>query len=306
MVWLKRNLFLILFVVGTLAMTGLAVFFLLNRIQADKAATDELKKASADLEKLVRESPYPSDENIKNAKDSAKRLTDLAKEVTPMLTVPRETASDNITFKSLLENTIAELDAQAEELGIDLPSKSSFTFTVQRAMVKFPTNSIGPLTTQLKEIREICRIMFDAKVHSLSALRRVRAYASEAVSGNDYIAGKITVETAANVSITPYEVEFKGFSSELTSVLEGFQRSPIFFVVKTVRVSSLATGILGARQPGNMLQRAEPAARGTQTAAGGAQTGGAQAGAASPLVTVLDEKPKKFFLQLEVVKTFAK
>ena len=46
MVWLKRNLFLVLFIVGTLAMTGLAVFFLLNRIAADKKVSAELQTAS--------------------------------------------------------------------------------------------------------------------------------------------------------------------------------------------------------------------------------------------------------------------
>lgn len=307
MVWLKRNLFMVLFIIGTLAMTGLAVFYLINRKAADQKATADLAKASTELEKLVKAKPFPSDENIKNAKDSADRLAGLAAEVKPLFTVPVEVPSDDITFKSLLENTVAELNAEAKELGIDLPSNSSFTFQVQRALVNFPTNSIGPLTMQLKEVKEICRVLFQAKVHSISALRRVRAYPSEAVGGGAYIPGKSIVTNAANVVTTPYEVEFKGFSSELTAVLEGFQRSSVFIVVKTMKVTSADRGdkLGNLVAGGNMMLQSEPP--GNLMAGGGAQQPAATTpAAATQLVTVLDEKPKKFFLQLEVVKTFAK
>lgn len=307
MVWLKRNLFLVLFIVGTLAMTGLAVFYLINRKAAEKKADAELIKASAELGILVKENPFPSDENIQIMKESAAELADLAVKVKPLFTVPVEVPSDSITFKSLLENTVAELDAEAKELGIDLPSNPSFTFKVQRSLVNFPTNSIGPLTMQLREIKEICRVLFQAKVHSLSALRRVRAYPSEAAGGSDYIAGKTTVTNAANVVTTPYEVEFKGFSSELTAVLEGFQQSPIFIIVKTVKVSPLsgAGGLRGMSPDGMLLGSSEPPGNAQPTTTQPA-AGGGQAGAGARLVTVLDEKPKKFFLRLEIVKTFAK
>lgn len=308
MVWLKRNLFMVLFIVGTLAMTGLAVFYLIKRKAADKKATTDLAAASAELAKLVTAKPYPSDENINVTKESAARLAELATKVKPLFTVPVEVPSDDITFKSLLENTVAELNAEAKALGIDLPSNSSFTFQVQRALVNFPTNSIGPLTMQLKEVKEICRVLFEAKAHSLSALRRVRAYPSEAVGGGAYIPGKSVVTNAANVVTTPYEIEFKGFSSELTAVLEGFQKSPVFIVVKTVKVTSTDKGDKMGNMVagGNLMMQSEPPgnaqAGGGQPAAGGGQ---ATPAAAGQLVTVLDEKPKNFFLQLEVVKTFA-
>jgi hypothetical protein len=309
MVWIKRNLFLVLFIAGTLAMTGLAVFFLINRKAAEEKIATELKKASDELGILVKENPFPSDANINGMKKSAAELADLTTKVKPLFTVPVEQESDSITFKSLLENTIAELDAEAKELGIDIPAKSSFTFTVQRSLVNFPTNSIGPLTRQLREIKEICHVVFQAKVHSLSALRRVRAYPSEAVGGGDYIAGKTTVTNAANVVKTPYEVEFKGFSSELTSVLEGLQKSSIFVVVKTVKVvpmgKSGGLGNMGGRGMGRRLNQGSVPAGNSQPAAR-QPAGGGQPAAGARLVTVFDEKPKKFSLKLEVVKTFAK
>ncbi len=331
MVWIKRNLLLILFILGTLAMTGLAVFSLLNRIAADKKATEDLKKASSELGQLVQSKPAPTDSNIQAAKDEAQKLGDLSAQVKPLLTVQPEVPMENIEFKSMLETTVAELTAEADTLGIELPARYSFTFTAQRAMVDFPSNSIVPLTSQLKEVKEICRVLFGAKVHSLDALKRVRAYAAEAAGSGEYLDTKIVVTNKMGAVITPYQIAFKGFSSELTAVLEGFQKSDIFFVVKTVQVNALNKGVGtmanpgmgmdggrsilsgGSEPPAGSIPGSTPAGRTTQpgsapggsTPAGGNAAAGANAQDAA-LKTVLDETPKRFIMNLEVVKTFAK
>lgn len=323
MVWLKRNLFLVLFIAGTLAMTGLAVFFLLNRIAADKKVSGELQTASGELSQMVQANPKPTDENIKIAKDEAQKLADLSAQVYPLLTVEPETSLEPVEYKSLLETTIADLTTEAETLGIDLQSRYSFTFTAQRAMVEFPTNSIGPLTSQLKEIKGICRVLFDAKVHSLDALKRVRAYAEETTSATDYLDGKIVVTNAVGAVITPYLVAFKGFSSELNAVLEGFQESPIFYVVKTLEAKPVSTGLsgmtggsaaMGMDSDRNVLSTSAneppantvPSATSSTSTTQPAQPAAGTTGSGASLKTVLDETPKRFILNLEVVKTFAK
>jgi len=324
MVWLKRNLFLVLFIVGTLAMTGLAVFFLMNRIAAEKKVSGELQTASGELSQLVQANPKPTDENIKLAKEEATKLAEISAQVHPLLTVEPETAMEPVEYKSLLETTIAELTEEAQTLGIDLQSRYSFTFTAQRAMVDFPTNSIAPLASQLKEIKGICRVLFDAKVHSLDALKRVRAYPEEPASATDYLENKIVVTNAVGAVISPYLVAFKGFSSELNAVLEGFQKSPIFYVVKTVEVKPVGKGLLGMAGGGgamgsmdsdrNVMQPSSnqpprntvPSTTSSSTPSQPAQPAAGAAGSGASLKTVLDETPKRFILNIEVVKTFAK
>ena len=315
MVWIKRNLFLVLFIVGALAMTGLAVFYLINRIAADKKATADLGAATTEWKGLAGHSPALTDENIAAASGEAERLKQVSTQVAPLLVTTPESPLQPVEYKTLLENTINELTKRAETLGIDLRPRYSFTFTAQRAMVEFPTNSIPPLTTQLKEVKEICRILFDSKVHSLDTLKRVKAYPTEEAAGaEDYLRDKIVVTNAVGAVITPYQVAFKGFSSELTSVLEGFQTSPVFFVVKTVESRQLDKN-LGGMAPAtgeDAMMEAERAGTGATAPPAGSIPGsaatppaGATPAGGAGLKTVLDETPKRFILSLEVVKTYA-
>jgi hypothetical protein len=93
----------------------------------------------------------------------------------------------------------------------------------------------------------------------------------------------------------------------LTSVLEGLQKSSIFVVVKTVKVVPMGkSGGLGNMGGGGMGRNQGSLPAGNSQPAARQPAGGGQPAAGARLVTVLDEKPKKFSLKLEVVKTFAK
>ena len=76
---------------------------------------------------------------------------------------------------------------------------------------------------QLGEVKGICEVLFEAKVNSLDNLRRERVSADDSKGPQtDYLGEKsVTNELAV---LTPYEVTFRCFSSELAAVLAGFVR----------------------------------------------------------------------------------
>ena len=74
---------------------------------------------------------------------------------------------------------------------------------------------------QLAEVKAICTVLFQAKINSLDNIRRERV-SEDDLKGpqTDYLPEKsVTNELAV---LSPYEVTFRCFSSELAAVLAGF------------------------------------------------------------------------------------
>src|SRR5204862_6259930 len=108
--------------------------------------------------------------------------------------------------------------------------------------VSFAAGSLVPLSVQLGEVKTICDVLFQAKVNSLDSLRRESISADDANSTQgqtDYISRhSVTNELAV---LSPYEITFRGFSSELAAVLAGFASSPRGLIVKTINVEPAPT-----------------------------------------------------------------
>ena len=81
----------------------------------------------------------------------------------------------------------------------------------------------------------ICGLLFQAKINSLDNVRRERVSADDATGPQtDYLTEKsVTNELAV---LTPYELTFRCFSSELAAVLEGIGSSPAGLIAKTINV----------------------------------------------------------------------
>jgi len=119
----------------------------------------------------------------------------------------------------------------------------AFSFAAERNKVTFATNGLAPLSVQLGEVKAICDILFEAKINLLDNLRREPVSPDDA-SGlqTDYLEEKsITNDLAV---LTPYEITFRSFSSEIASVLAGFASSPHAFVVKTISIDQSSSGAL--------------------------------------------------------------
>jgi hypothetical protein len=224
---------------------GFAIFFLLSRKQAVDEVTGELSSRTEEWKQLVARDPYPNQENIEKAKGEQKKLTEFLNQAQKYFApvASFSTNLDGATFKNLLETTIAELVRDAEKSGVSLPSSNryDFTFKPQRSSLDFAPATLVPLAMQVSEIKAICDVLFDARVHTLVGLRRAPvAKEDEGAAGSaDYLGGrKVATNTVTGAVLAPYEIIFYGFSTELGAVLEGFYRSPNCFIVKNIDVQT--------------------------------------------------------------------
>src|SRR5262249_19518536 len=124
------------------------------------------------------------------------------------------------------------------------PSDYSFSFQAEKNKVGFNSSGLAPLSVQLGEVKAICGILFQAKINSLENLRRERVSPDDTGGPQtDYLNEKsVTNELAL---LTPNELTFKCFSSELAAVLSGFASSPNGIIVKTINVKSAPPGAAG-------------------------------------------------------------
>lgn len=234
MAWLKRNLALVISGVVALALLGVAGWYLLGKIKEEAAVTEDLDAKTAKFKELNNRTVTPNKENITGAKAEQQKLLEFSTELKKHL-APPDLPKDmnNKDFRALLDNTIMRLQKQAETLGITLPTKDYwFTYQAQKPGVEF--KPIEALAAELIDVRDLCEILFKARIHALTGLKRVPV-ATEDTGYTDYFTDKRATTNDVAI-ITPYEVTFQGFSSELAKVMEGFVGAERCFIVKTVGV----------------------------------------------------------------------
>jgi len=237
--WLKKNLSLVVGGAAAVGLLGFAIFFLLTGKQAADDVTAKLNEQTDALKKLVARDPHPNQENIQAARREQKKLAEFLQESRKFFVpVASFTNIDSAVFKDLLQTSISDLEHGAEKAGVTLPAKYDFTFAPQRKSVDFAEDTVVPLASQVAEIKAICDVLFEARIHALNGLRRVPV-AKEDQGATDYLLGqKPTTNTAVGAVLAPYEIQFQGFSAELAAVLEGFYRSSNCFIVKNLDVQT--------------------------------------------------------------------
>lgn len=245
--WLKKNLFLAVGGVVALGLLGFAIFFLLTRKAVVDEITEQLNTRTQELKDLVSRDPHPNQENIEAARKEQKKLAAFLQESRKFFVpVATFTNIDSAVFKDVLQTTISELEHGAEKAGVNLPAKYDFTFTPQRKSVDFAADTLAPLATQVAEIKAICDVLFDARVHALTSLRRAPV-AKEDQGATDYLIGrKPETNAVTGAVLVPYEIQFQGFTAELAAVLEGFFRSSNSFIVKNIDVQTNAVAAAAA------------------------------------------------------------
>jgi len=243
MEWIKRNL---LFVVGSavaLVLMALAAFYLISGSKKNDAALEQLNEEYAILERLNNQNPHPGDDEVNNIEAAKKQKTevdllikDLSAVFEPVGPIPNSTNLDNAMFAGALRKVIDQLQAEAGKRGVLVPTNFYFSFTAVRDRIRFEQASLQPLATQLGEVKAICDVLVDARVNALDAVRREKVCAEdmEAQQATDYLTDtSVTNEIAI---LSPYEVTFRCFSSELADVLSGYASSPHGLIVRAMNV----------------------------------------------------------------------
>ena len=316
MAWIKRNLLFVVGLVVAVALVGGGVYYLLEQMDRSTAAMADLEGKNAKLDQLVANEPYPERKNIEKAQEEQKNLERFLSDALSRFqtnNVPKDL--DSQRFQSLLLGTIAELDRAADLAGTKLPASDyAFTFSPQKANTQIPVGRLGEFAAQLADIRAISHVLFRAKVHALTSLKRTGTSTND--YGNaDIITGKKPVtEPVTGAILRPYEVQFQSFSAELGAVLAGFANAPETIVVRAVNIQRGTLHTESAAAPVAAAPTVNPAFRGMDPAlAARYGLGGRtpQVPNAPPVTTaapvkageaVVDEKPIQVTLALDVIK----
>jgi len=238
MLWIKRNLFLAIGGLAALLVMGGGGFVLYSGMQKNKEVQAELEEKLAERDRIYRMNPFPSRENIEAAEKELVRLEEAVGATKKFFTpVPFQNVS-NLAFKTLLDNSIAQLQQQAAQANVTLPEKDyAFSFKAEKEALSLPAVSFPTLPMQLAEVELICRILFDAKINRLESLRRPRVTGTEDISKTDHHDLAPMTNAATKIITTPYELSFCAFSQNLAEILENFYKSPHGLVAKVVLVS---------------------------------------------------------------------
>lgn len=300
--WIKRNLFLLVGIVVAIGLMAGAVVYLLSRVKADKKATADLRAKQQELINLKTSAPYPEQSNLDLAQSEAIRLAQYVTNVQAHFTYPDVTKMTSQEFSSYLLTTVADLQKGAEQAGVQLPSpKYGFSFEPLVQIVNFDAASIEPLSRQLMETKMMCAVLYESRVHRLEVFKRVRVSVLDPAQGPQYLDKAVNPAGYNGIAtVTPYELTFTGFATELAAVVERLQRSPIFCSVKIVSLDTLKTG------PNAGNQAPPPAATSTNAAASGPASAKSKAKAAEPVAAkdelYLFEQPLRIQLYVEVIR----
>jgi hypothetical protein len=239
MLWLKRNLFLVVGILVSLGLLGGAIAYLVMKYGEADSYQTKFMEVKEEFKKYQEMAPTPNKENIGLAEADTKRLETYMAEVKKHFKTPPYTKMDDAAFLSLLQTSIAELVRGATNAAVTIPDKYKFTFTAQIGKTKFPSNSVPLLAMQLSEIKSICNVLYQAKVLAVESIRRAPVSPDDAPpTGPDYIDRKVMTNQFGVV--VPYEIAFKCFSAELATVIDAFARTDEFILVKNLVVQGEA------------------------------------------------------------------
>jgi hypothetical protein len=237
MVWLKRNLFLVIFGVIALGLLGYAGFYFWTNRTANKELETKLEETKAQLEQLYRKNPFPSETNIATARNELARVRQVVNVAQQFYQpIPFEKVADK-DFRAVLDNTVFDLQERARQIGVELPEKDyAFSFKAQKTLLTFAPGSFPTLPEQLAEIKTICGLLFDAKINRLANVKRMRVTVDDPAGAADYHDQQTVTNDVTKTVSNPYEVTFHSFSAEIAQALEGFYKSPHGMIVKTLAV----------------------------------------------------------------------
>jgi hypothetical protein len=235
MVWIKRNLLFVICIVIGLLLTGYCGWLFYSAMGANSGLSDEFNTTLESLRTIEQKSPFPSTENIQAAKADQERmrlfLADFRKRFAPFPKPPKE---DQKGFKTYLEESMVRFRDSATNAGVQLPVDYAFAFSGLMGKLAYPPDNIQPWMEQLVEVGAILDILYRAKINYLGPLQRVPVAADDIGTTDCLPATSVTNQWGV---VTPYKITFRGFSTEVAAVLDGFARSSNCFIIKAINVA---------------------------------------------------------------------
>ena len=174
---------------------------------------------------------------------------------------------DNDTFRDFMQSTVFGLQSRCKAQRIRLPQindeNKDFRFSFSKVWNKYEFEPLERevMSFQLAEIEVLCEALFAANIHEIYNLKRLKVVrktedlgmdmedALEYLQENEFSLndvmkfatgsnpdGSQREGLVAGARVMPYEVTFRGFSAELSKVLEELYKSQVFFVVKNIAV----------------------------------------------------------------------
>ncbi len=237
--WIKRNLF---FVVGgllTLGLLGGAGFYIYKGWSANSDASATLNELYGKLTDVAQKQPQPGNDKIDNmatAKEQEQQMRNWVKQAMgyfqPIQPIPQGQVTSK-TYATALGSTIYQLQQEAKQNSVNLPTQYYFSFQAQSSKLTI-SSGLGPLAEQLGQVKALAEILFAARVNDLIGIQRVRVSDDDAASGSqsDYIDQRPVTNDLA--IITPYVLTFQTFTPELARVISGFATSTNPFILKSI------------------------------------------------------------------------
>ena len=262
---------------------------------------------------------------------------------------------DNDTFRDFMQSTVFGLQRRCKAQRIRLPQiddeSKDFRFSFSKVWNKYEFEPLERevMSFQLAEIEVLCDALFTANIHEIYNLKRLKVVrktddlgvdmedALEYLQENEFSLNDVMkFATGSNpdgtpreglvagARVMPYEVTFRGFSAELSKVLEELYKSQVFFVVKNIAVIAATDVVdvfeeeesemtLGAFGPGGRGGREMYGMGGRGGMMNPYGMGGMGFGGVGgenkrrrPASLLLDESPLKITLRINSLKVVAK
>lgn len=292
MSWAKRNLYFLICCVIAVVLLGAAGWYCFSQSQANNSNWEQLNSDYQQIQQITEKSPNAGNEKVDNiaaareqTKEVQQRVAEVRKFFKPVPPIPADTNKlDDRTLAFAVQKTIAQLRSGAQQHNVLVTPEFAFSFSLQQTKAAYDPQSWPQLARDLGEVKAICETLYGARVIALDSIQRERTAddGSGAMSagGADYVdSTSVTNETTI---ITPYQVTFRCFTTELGSVISGFANGQRTIIVKTIAI-----------QPEEAMPGMEAMAQPNATMAAAARGG---------LPTVIDEKKLKVTMFLDFVK----
>ena len=207
------------------------------RMQADQAATDAFDTQLNALKAVQNAAPFPSQQNldaIRAEAQKAKSVADEAKQMFPPFKKFKPFTDQE--FKRYIDTSLDEMQSSAKRYGVELPLNYYFTFGALNKLMEFDPAFTPLWVQQMEEVKNLVRILIEARVNQIVQIRRVAISDDENQSTPYDFMNGLEIITNKSVIRVPFELTFNCFSGELAGVLDGFAKSASCVLIKNLQV----------------------------------------------------------------------